>query len=151
MKTINWMKALTTLLISLAIVTSVPAADQAFRSGPGGLRIKDVQQGDGAAAAIGQIATIHFVGWIDDQGRRGREIFNSRTQRGEPVSFVIGTDGVMQGWNEGVLGMKVGGKRTLLVPPGMAYGNREIEGIVPANASLMFHIELISLEDPSNS
>ena len=80
----------------------------------------------------------------------GREIFNSRSQ-GKPVSFVIGTDGVMEGWNEGVLGMKPGGKRMLLVPPGMAYGARKIEGVVPENASLMFRIELLKLEDPPGS
>ena len=68
-----------------------------------------------------------------------------------PVSFVIGTDGVMKGWNEGVLGMKPGGKRMLLVLPGMAYGAREIEGVAPENASLMFRIELLKLEDPPGS
>jgi hypothetical protein len=68
-----------------------------------------------------------------------------------PVSFVIGTDGVMKGWNEGVLGMKPGGKRMLLVPPGMAYGAREIEGVAPENASLMFRIELLKLEAPPGS
>jgi FKBP-type peptidyl-prolyl cis-trans isomerase len=63
------------------------------------------------------------------------------------VSFVIGTDGVMKGWNEGVLGMKPGGKRMLLVPPGMAYGARKVDSVIPENASLMFRIELIGLED----
>jgi len=151
MKRMNWNKTLTALLICLTFIATASAADQAFRSAPGGMRIKDVQPGEGTEATTGQIATIHFVGWIDEQGQRGRQVFNSRTQRGEPVSFVIGTDGVMQGWNEGVLGMKPGGKRTLLVPPGMAYGNRQVEDIVPANASMIFHIELISLTDSPDS
>lgn len=122
------------------------AADDAFRSAAGGMMIKDLQPGQGAAAVEGQVATIHFIGWIDDRGTRGEEIYNSRAQ-GRPVSFVIGTDGVMPAWNEGVLGMKPGGKRMLLVPPGMAYGNRSVDGVVPENASLMFRIELIALED----
>lgn len=134
------------LLLSMAFLAGASASDESFRSAPGGLRIKDLQLGQGPEAVSGQIATIHFVGWIDETGARGREIYNSRTQ-GEPVSFVIGTDGVMQGWNEGVLGMKPGGKRMLLVPPGLAYGARKVEGI-PANASLMFRIELLGLSDP---
>lgn len=134
------------LLFFAGSVTAVSANDPAFRSGPGGLRIKDIQTGQGQPAATGQVATIHFVGWIDEQGTRGRELYNTRAE-GEPVSFVIGTDGVMAGWNEGVLGMRPGGKRMLLVPPGMAYGQRGVEGIVPENSSLMFRIELIGLRD----
>ena len=134
------------LLFFAASVTAVWANDTAFRSGPGGLRIKDIQTGQGQPATTGQVATIHFVGWIDEQGTRGRELYNTRAE-GKPVSFVIGTDGVMAGWNEGVLGMRPGGKRMLLVPPGMAYGQRGVEGIVPENSSLMFRIELIGLRD----
>lgn len=138
------MKSVLTILLFLAVVSGAFAADDAFRSGPNGLRIKDLQLGQGPVAETGQVATIHFVGWIDEQGARGREIYNSRAQN-HPVSFVIGTDHVMQGWNEGVIGMKPGGRRMLLVPPGMAYGNREVEGI-PANTSLMFRIELIDVK-----
>jgi FKBP-type peptidyl-prolyl cis-trans isomerase len=122
------------------------AAGEGFTSAAGGLRYKDLKVGEGEPAATGQIATIHFKGWIDENGAQGREMY-STYREGQPVSFVIGTDGVMAGWNEGVLGMKPGGKRLLLIPPGMAYGNREIEGVAPANASLMFHIELIEIED----
>lgn len=138
---------ITVVLLALCVLMTagVSAADDAFRSAAGGLRIKDLQLGQGPAAVDGQVATIHFVGWIDEHGVRGRELYNSRS-RGEPVSFVVGTDGVMQGWNEGVLGMKPGGKRMLLVPPGMAYGKRKVEG-VPENASLMFRIELIAVEN----
>jgi FKBP-type peptidyl-prolyl cis-trans isomerase len=138
------------LLLCMGSMAGAWAAGEAFRSAAGGLRIKDLQTGQGNGAVAGQVATIHFVGWIDEQGVRGREIFNSRSQ-GKPVSFVIGTDGVMEGWNEGVLGMKPGGKRMLLVPPGMAYGARKIDGVVPENASLMFRIELLKLEDPPGS
>lgn len=143
-------KKLTLALLLCATLTGAWAADTAFRSAAGGLMIKDLQLGQGSGAVAGQVATIHFIGWIDDNGARGREIYNSRAQ-GRPVSFVIGTDGVMQGWNVGVLGMKPGGKRMLLVPPGMAYGARKVEGVVPENASLMFRIELLSLEASPNS
>lgn len=134
------------LLFCMTFMTGAWAADEAFRSAAGGLMIKDLQVGQGVSAVKGQVATIHFVGWLDEKGVRGREIYNSRAQ-GQPVSFVIGTDGVMQGWNEGVLGMKPGGKRMLLVPPGMAYGARKVDSVVPENASLMFRIELVSLEE----
>ncbi len=137
-------------LFMLASGSLAWAADEAFREGPGGLRIKDLQLGQGTAAETGQVATIHFIGWIDEQGARGREVFNSRNQ-GQPVSFVIGTEGVMQGWNEGVIGMKPGGKRMLLIPPAMAYGARQIEDVVPANAAMMFRIELIRLEESPGS
>jgi len=139
-----------TLLLCTSTMAGAWAADSSFRAGAGGLMIKDLQPGEGAGAVNGQVATIHFIGWIDEHGVRGREIYNSRAQ-GQPVSFVIGTDGVMKGWNEGVLGMKQGGKRMLLVPPGMAYGARKVEGMVPENASLMFRIELIGLGAPPGS
>ena len=134
------------LAFSLCAAASVLAADNAFRSAAGGVMIKDLQMGQGPGAVAGQVATMHFIGWIDEKGARGREIYNSRAQ-GRPVSFVIGDDGVMQGWNEGVLGMRPGGARMLLVPPGMAYGKRQVDEAIPANASLMFRIELIALED----
>lgn len=139
------------LLLLLFTLLGAPAAgvaDESFRSGPAGLRLKDLQSGEGLEAQAGMVATIHFIGWLDDNGARGREIYNSRAE-GHPVSFVIGTDGVMQGWNEGVIGMKPGGARMLLIPPGLAYGNRSIEGVIPANAAMMFRIELLRLEDPA--
>ena len=147
MKTATAKKLVLALLLCAGTIAGAWAADEGFTSAAGGLRYKDMQVGEGPGAVTGQIATIHFRGWLDEQGARGREFYNSYTE-GQPVSFVIGTSGVMQGWNEGVLGMKPGGKRILLVPPGMAYGTREVEGVVPANAALMFHIELIGLEDP---
>lgn len=148
MKASNYRFFLPLLLVlsTLLALPSAALAEEAFRAGPGGLRLKDLQLGDGAMAQTGMVATIHFSGWVDDNGARGREIYNSRAE-GHPVSFVIGTDGVMQGWNAGVIGMQPGGARMLLIPPGLAYGNRSIEGVIPANASLMFRIELLRLED----
>jgi len=140
---------LAVIVFSFGLATGAWASEEAFQAGPGGLRFKDLQMGQGPAAVTGQVATIQFVGWIDEGGTRGREMYNSRNE-GQPVSFVIGTEGVMQGWNEGVIGMRPGGKRMLLVPPSMAWGGREIEGVVPADTAMMFRIELIKLEDISD-
>ena len=143
-------KTTLTLLAALLLAPTVWAADEAFRAGPGGMRLKDLQLDQGPVAEQGMVATIHFIGWLDDKGARGREIYNSRSE-GRPVSFVIGTEGVMPGWNEGVLGMRPGGARMLLLPPGMAYGAREVDDFIPANAPLMFRIELVSLDESPGS
>lgn len=137
---------LAVIVLSLLAASSVQA-ESPFRDAAGGMKVKDLQQGVGVGAVEGQVALIHFIGWIDEGGIRGRELYNTYRE-GQPVSFMIGTSGVMPGWNEGVLGMKQGGKRMLLVPPGMAYGSRAIEGVVPANTSLMFRFELVELRDP---
>lgn len=142
-------RALSAFLALMLASTAAFADDQAFQAGAGGLRFKDMTPGQGQAASPGQVATIHVVGWYDRQGVKGKELINSRRQRGEPVSFVIGTDGVMPAWNEGVKGMKPGGKRILMVPPGMAYGARGVDGEISPNASFIFQIELVGLEDAS--
>jgi FKBP-type peptidyl-prolyl cis-trans isomerase len=143
-------RTLPVVLAALLAASPALAAGQAFKSGPDGLRYRDLQVGQGPVAAPGMVATIQFIGWLDEQGARGKEIYNSRAE-GRPVSFVIGTDGVMQAWNEGVIGMQPGGSRMLLVPPGLAYGNRAVDDVIPANASLMFRIELIRLDDSPDS
>ena len=137
-----------TVLTALALNILFGAAAQAdnFRSAKGGMRIQDMQTGTGLVAAEGMIATIQFTAWLDKQGVRGKELYNSRNS-GEPVSFVIGTDKVMPAWNEGVLGMRVGGTRMLLVPPKMAYGQRAIDDVIPSASSMQFIIELVRLEE----
>jgi len=137
-----------TVLMALALSFLFGAAAQAekFQNAKGGMKIKDIQTGTGLVAAEGTIATIHFTAWLDQQGVRGRELYNSRNS-GEPVSFVIGTDKVMPAWNEGVRGMQIGGIRQLLVPPEMAYGQRAVDDVIPAGASMQFIIELVRLEE----
>jgi FKBP-type peptidyl-prolyl cis-trans isomerase len=137
-----------TVLLALVlsfVMGSVAQADS-FRSAKGGMKVKDMKTGTGLAASEGMIATIQFTGWLDNQGVRGKELYNSRNS-GEPVSFVIGTDKVMPAWNEGLLGMRTGGRRMLLVPPGMAYGKRAIDDVIPADSSMQFIIELVRLEE----
>jgi|GEM_PF-906876 len=136
-----------TVLMALALIFLIGATAQAdgLRDAEGGMRIQDMQTGTGLVAAEGMIATIRFTAWLDKQGVRGKELYNSRNS-GEQVSFVIGTDKVMPAWNEGVLGMRVGGTRKLLVPSEMAYGQRAIDDVIPADTSMQFIIELVRLE-----
>jgi FKBP-type peptidyl-prolyl cis-trans isomerase len=142
MKTPLRLALLSLLWIGLAF--GVSAIDD-FSATPEGVQFKELQIGEGERVNTGDVAVMHFVGWLAEDGQRGREIFNTR-QRGKPVSFVVGTEKVMPGWNAGVLGMRSGGRRLLLVPPGLAFGPKGVSGVVPANASLMFLIELVSVE-----
>jgi len=120
------------------------AAD-GFLMTPRGTAYQDLKTGTGETAEPGDVVTMHFVGWLDDAGRQGKELYNSRRD-GKSVSFVVGTDKVMQGWSDGVIGMKPGGKRLLRLPPALGYGARGAQDVVPADAGLMFMIDLIAVE-----
>jgi FKBP-type peptidyl-prolyl cis-trans isomerase FkpA len=133
------------LLILVALLSAGLVAADAFQMTPNGVQYQDLKPGSGETAAVGDVATIQFTGWLDDNGRKGKEFYNSRRQ-GAPVAFVIGTERVMQGWNEGVIGMQQGGKRLLRVPPSLGYGSREVEGVIPPDARLIFIIDLLELE-----
>ena len=133
---------MSTVLLLLVLVGISMA--ESFTTLPDGLEYKDLKVGNGREAQIGDTAVIHFVGWLDENGHRGEEIYNSRKERNS-VSFVIGTDKVMQGWNEGVIGMRAGGTRLLRIPPGLGYGEKGVEGVVPQNAHLQFIIELLEV------
>jgi len=135
----------TALLALLFLIAGATAIADGFLTTERGAQYKDLKTGSGEMAEAGDVATIVFTGWLDDQGRKGREIYNSRRE-GRPVSFVIGTDRVMQGWNEGVTGMQEGGRRLIKLPPSLGYGSRSIENIIPADARLIFVIELLELE-----
>ena len=123
---------------------SSPRRTWPFTTLPSGLEYKDLKVGSGSEAQLGDIALIHFVGWLDEKGQQGKEIYSSRMKQ-EPTSFVIGRDKVMKGWNEGVIGMRVGGTRLLRIPPELGYGAKAVEDVVPANAHLQFIIELIEI------
>jgi FKBP-type peptidyl-prolyl cis-trans isomerase len=115
-----------------------------FAALPSGLEYKDLKVGSGPAAQLGSTVVIHFTGWVDKNSQRGKEIYNSRKER-EPVSFVIGTDKVIQGWNEGAIGMQAGGTRMLRIPPALGYGAKAVEDVIPPNAHLLFIIELLEV------
>jgi len=123
---------------------SVVAAD-GFLMTPQGARYQELKTGTGEGAETGDVVTMHFIGWLDDDGRQGKELYNTRRE-GKPVSFVVGTDRVMPGWSDGVIGMKPGGKRLLLLPPARGYGARGVQDVIPPDAGLMFMIDLIAVE-----
>jgi len=134
-----------TLLMLMLVLLAGTTIAEPMQTTPAGARYRDLQPGNGEIAAPGDIATMHFTGWLDDNGSKGREFYNSR-RAGTPVSFVIGTDRVMPGWNDGIIGMQPGGRRLLLLPPALGYGAKGVQDIVPPNASLIFIIELLDLE-----
>ena len=133
------------VLIVLALVSGLVLAGEAFTTTAHGARYKDLRPGTGESVETGDVVTLHFVGWLDDNGNQGRELYNTRRD-GKPVSFVVGTDRVMPGWSDGIIGMRKGGKRLLMLPPGLAYGDKGVEGVIPPDAGLIFIIELLDLE-----
>ena len=104
--------------------------------------------GTGAEAQSGQVVTVHYTGWLYDQARPDRKgnKFDSSRDRNEPFSFNLGAGEVIRGWDEGVAGMKVGGRRTLTIPPDMGYGARGAGGVIPPNATLLFDVELLEVK-----
>jgi FKBP-type peptidyl-prolyl cis-trans isomerase len=139
------MKKILFLSILLSLYTCLVYAADHFHSTPRGALYQDMKTGTGDTAEIGDIATIQFVFWIDNNGKKGKQIYDTH-EHDETISFVIGTERVMPGWNEGVIGMKPGGRRLLKLPAELGYGDREVQGVVPPNARLIFIIDLIRLE-----
>ena len=105
-----------------------------------GLKYTDDQIGTGAVATPGKTAVVHYTGWLMDGTK-----FDSSRDRNQPFSFALGAGQVIKGWDEGVAGMKVGGKRTLIVPPALGYGARGAGNVIPPNATLKFEVELLDV------
>lgn len=105
------------------------------------LQIIDIVEGTGKAAVKGALITTHYTGWLDDGTK-----FDSSRDRGQYFECVIGTGRVIKGWDQGIIGMKIGGKRKLIVPAHLAYGSRKMGKIIPSNANLTFEIELMDVK-----
>jgi FKBP-type peptidyl-prolyl cis-trans isomerase FkpA len=145
------------LLFAIALSTTAPlladqtkATDVADNSAPiTQLKITDQQTGSGATAESGKYAVVHYTGWLYDpaaKDMKGKK-FDSSRDRNEPFSFALGQGQVIKGWDQGVAGMKVGGKRTLIIPAELAYGTRGAgNGLIPANAVLVFDVELVGVK-----
>ena len=112
---------------------------------PSGLKYTDSKVGDGAAATAGHKVSVHYTGWLDNKGEKGKK-FDSSLDRGEPFSFTLGGGQVIKGWDQGVAGMKVGGKRKLTIPSHLAYGPQQQGKDIPPNSDLVFDVELLKVE-----
>ena len=111
---------------------------------PSGLQYEDTTPGTGPDARAGQQVNVHYTGWLYNDGQQGAK-FDSSRDRGDPFSFSLGAGMVIKGWDEGVAGMKVGGKRTLIIPAQLGYGARGAGGVIPPNATLKFDVELLAV------
>jgi FKBP-type peptidyl-prolyl cis-trans isomerase len=138
-------------VLALAIAAAVPqlgrveAATNQVIEMPNGLRYTDTKTGDGATAAPGNKVSVHYTGWLYNNNTKGAK-FDSSVDRGQPFQFTLGAHQVIAGWDEGVAGMKVGGKRTLIIPSELGYGARGSGGVIPPNATLMFDVELLGVQ-----
>ena len=138
--------------LAALVLVSVTAPSLAADGAPGkmtelanGLKYTDTNVGTGAEATKGHKVSVHYTGWLYNNGTKGAK-FDSSLDRGQPFAFGLGGGQVIQGWDEGVAGMKVGGKRTLIIPPGLGYGARGAGGVIPPNATLMFDVELLGVQ-----
>src|ERR1700719_3474352 len=139
-----------TLMTATAVVTidAFPVIAQPTgkpMTTPSGLQIIDTKVGAGASPKTGQTCVMHYTGWLYENGAKGKK-FDSSVDRGQPFEFPIGTHRVIAGWDEGVATMKVGGKRTLIIPPQLGYGERGAGSAIPPNATLIFDVELIGIK-----
>jgi len=109
-----------------------------------GLKFADGTIGEGAVAADGDMVSVHYTGWLLVDGKRGTK-FDSSVDRGQPITFKLGVGQVIKGWDEGLKGMHIGGKRELIIPSDLGYGARGAGGVIPPNATLDFEVELVGI------
>ena len=131
--------------VAAAITSRAAAQTGKAMTTASGLQIIDSKEGTGASPKKGQICVMHYTGWLYENGQKGKK-FDSSVDSGKPFEFPIGAGRVIAGWDEGVASMKVGGKRTLVIPPSLGYGARGAGGVIPPNATLMFDVELLGVK-----
>jgi len=123
-----------------APTAAAPAAQETTVTTASGLKYEDLQIGDGAEAKTGDRVQVHYTGWLENGTK-----FDSSVDRGRPFEFPLGAGRVIRGWDEGVAGMKVGGKRKLVIPAALGYGDRGAGGVIPPGATLIFEVELLKV------
>ena len=123
-------------------MTQTATAADSYETLPSGVKYHDEVVGTGPEPKSGQTVSVHYTGWLDNNGQRGKK-FDSSRDRGAPFSFVLNGQQVIAGWDSGVATMRVGGKRTLVIPPEQGYGARGAGGVIPPNATLIFDVELL--------
>jgi peptidylprolyl isomerase len=139
------------IFVALIVAAAVPATviaqtpAGATVTTPSGLKVTDSKVGTGPEPKSGQTVVVHYTGWLYENGAKGQK-FDSSLDRGEPFEFPIGQGQVIAGWDEGVATMKVGGKRTLIIPPALGYGARGAGDVIPPNATLIFEVELLAVK-----
>ncbi len=140
------MRRLSLLFASICLPTLAGAEPPVS---PPELVITDLVVGEGEAIAAGSTAVVHYTGWLFDpaaEDGKGAK-FDSSLDRGQPFRFPLGAGRVIGGWDQGVAGMQVGGQRRLLIPPQLGYGSRGAGGVIPPNATLLFDVELLGIEE----
>ena len=133
-----------TVLIVAVIFTAALAAKGRITKAEG-LQYEVIKAGNGKVAQVGQRVQVHYTGWLNEGGKKGKK-FDSSVDRRKPFVFGLGQGMVIRGWDEGVAGMKVGEKRTLFIPADMGYGARGAGGVIPPNADLIFDVELLGID-----
>jgi FKBP-type peptidyl-prolyl cis-trans isomerase FkpA len=144
------MRWLLSLFALISLVACSAPAPQQTRGSVDQLTVVDSKIGTGTEAVAGMKVTVHYTGWLYDEtaGNKHGSQFDSSRDHGEPFSFVLGAGNVIAGWDQGVAGMHVGGKRTLLIPAALGYGARGAGDDIPPNASLVFDVELLDVQKP---
>ncbi len=137
------MKRVVLMAVMLLLVSSFCFAKEVTMKN--GLKYDDTKVGTGAEAVAGKTVEVHYTGWLNDSGKRGKK-FDSSVDKGKPFTFPLGAGMVIKGWDEGVAGMKVGGKRTLMIPANLGYGARGAGSAIPPNADLIFDVELLAVK-----
>ena len=132
------------ILMTLVLAVAIAAGQEKMTTTKSGLKYIDQKVGSGDVAMKGNTVSVHYTGWFYTEGKRGAK-FDSSLDRKMPFEFKLGARQVIPGWDEGVEGMKVGGKREHIIPPDLGYGPRGMPGIIPPNSTLNFEVELLKV------
>lgn len=152
MRNIKHLFNLSVLVGAFFILTQLAVTNPAHAADDPQFQKIDTKVGSGEEAEIGKTVNVHYTGWLYDEAaadKKGKK-FDSSLDRKEHFSFMLGAGRVIKGWDKGVQGMKVGGERTLIIPPSMAYGERGAGNVIPPNATLIFDVELVGLKAGSH-